>query len=152
MGPRRLLTTVVALGGGAFLFGAGPLRLETHLRQPTEPVATFVDGPTSTTAVEQDNGVRLLPGGTGLVCLLAGAWNIRSAVKRPREALVAAPARPRSGPSRVPDPAAASRSGSAAADRPAGQDARAPKAPVAAGPIPPSRPDARSGPGGAFLL
>ncbi|MGX5185057.1 hypothetical protein ACWKT5_20050 [Streptomyces avermitilis] len=64
----------------------------TFDKQPTEPVATFVDGPTSTTAVEKDNGVWLLPGGTGLVCLLAGAWNIRSAVKRPREALVAAPA------------------------------------------------------------
>ncbi|GAA5700968.1 hypothetical protein Save01_01771 [Streptomyces avermitilis] len=30
MGPRRLLTTVVVLGGGAFLLGAGLLRLETQ--------------------------------------------------------------------------------------------------------------------------
>ncbi|MFF5362971.1 DUF3592 domain-containing protein [Streptomyces scabiei] len=31
MGPRKLLTTVTALGGGAFLLGAALLRLETQL-------------------------------------------------------------------------------------------------------------------------
>ncbi|MFF6783005.1 hypothetical protein [Streptomyces sp. NPDC012510] len=133
MGPRKLLTTVVALGGGAFLLGAGVLRLETQLTgvpgqfvvgrcevsesrgddewkcsgsfradddafripevevdttfatKPTEPVPVHVDDASSTTAVERDNGVWLYPGATGLLCLGVGAWNVRSALKRPKE-------------------------------------------------------------------
>ncbi|MGW7044694.1 hypothetical protein ACWGDT_18670 [Streptomyces avermitilis] len=106
IGPRQPATTVVALGGGSFeaddhAFRIDQVEVDTAFdkqptaafdKQPPEPVATFVDGPTSTTAAEKENGVSLLPGATGPVCLLAGAWNIRSTTDRPREALVAAPA------------------------------------------------------------
>ncbi|WP_086748967.1 hypothetical protein OG920_42155 [Streptomyces europaeiscabiei] len=133
MGPRKLLTTVVALGGGLFLFGAAALRLETRLNgvagqfvvsrcevsesrgddewkcsgsfradddsflipavevdttfatKPTGLVPVYVDDKSSTTAVERDNGVWLYPGATGLVCLGVGAWNVRSALRRPKE-------------------------------------------------------------------
>lgn len=133
MGPRKLLTTVVALGGGAFLLGAGVLRLETQLTgvsgqfavgrcevsesrgddawkcsgsfradddsfripeievdttfetKPTGLVPVHVDDESSTTAVERDSGVWLYPGATGLLCLGVGAWNVRSALKRPQE-------------------------------------------------------------------
>ncbi|MFE7765635.1 hypothetical protein [Streptomyces sp. NPDC057438] len=133
MGPRKLLTTVMALGGGAFLFGAGVLRLETQLNgvagqfvvarcqvsesdgeedwscegsfraddgsfriprvevdttfasRPTGPVRVHVDDESSTTAVVRDNGVWLYPGATGLVCLAVGGWNVRSALRRPRQ-------------------------------------------------------------------
>ncbi|MEH0517701.1 hypothetical protein [Streptomyces stelliscabiei] len=137
MGPRKLLTTVVALGGGTFLFGAAVLRLETQLNgvagqfvvsgcevsesrgddewqcrgsfradddafripevevdttfatRPTGPVPVYVDDASSTTAVERDNGVWLYPGATGLACLAVGGWNVRSALRRPREEPVA---------------------------------------------------------------
>ncbi|MET7849597.1 hypothetical protein ABZT48_15400 [Streptomyces avermitilis] len=72
MGPRRLLTTVMALGGRAFLLGTGVLRLQTHL--------AGVAGRFRAERCEVSES------------LLAGAWNIRSAGKRPREALAAAPA------------------------------------------------------------
>ncbi|MGW1893430.1 hypothetical protein ACWCP6_24755 [Streptomyces sp. NPDC002004] len=135
MGPRRLWTTVLGLGGGIFLVGASALRADTQLtgvagefraehcevsksrhgddgwmcsgtfradgdgfriarvevdtvfdKRPTGPVAVRVDGPSSTTAVQDDAGGWLVPGGTGLLCLGVAGWNIRSAVKRPREA------------------------------------------------------------------
>jgi hypothetical protein len=132
MGPRKLLTTVVALGGGVFLFGAAVLRLETQLNgvagqfvvsrcevspsrgddewqcrgsfradddsflipevevdttfatKPTGLVPAYVDDASSTTAVERDHGVWLYPGATGLLCLVVGGWNIRSALRRPK--------------------------------------------------------------------
>ncbi len=132
MGPRRLLTTVVALGGGLFLFGAAVLRLETQLNgvagqfvvarcqvsesrgddewqcagsfradddsflipevevdttfatKPAGLVPVYVDGESSTTAVVRDNGVWLYPGATGLLCLVVGGWNVRSALRRPK--------------------------------------------------------------------
>lgn len=140
MGPRKLLTTVVALGGGVFLFGAAVLRLETQLTgvpgqfvvsrcevsesrgedewkcggsfraddnsflipevevdttfetKPTGPVPVFVDDESSTTAVERDRGVWLWPGATGLLCLGVGAWNVRTALRRPKPEPVTAPA------------------------------------------------------------
>ncbi|WP_328405196.1 hypothetical protein OHS70_37750 [Streptomyces sp. NBC_00390] len=130
MKPGRILTTVVALGGGMFLLGGSLLRLETQLtgtpghfraehceiydtdgdddgltcsgpfeaedgsfriaevevdttfdEKPTEPVAVTVDGPSAAGAVKNENGVWLIPGATGLVCLLVGAWNVRQAVR-----------------------------------------------------------------------
>ncbi len=140
MGPRKALTTVVALGGGVFLLGAAVLRLETQLTgvpgqfmaaqcevsesrgddewkcggsfraddnsfvipkvevdttfatKPTGLVPVVVDDETSTTAVEQDYSVWLYPGATGLLCLGVGAWNVRSAIRRPKQEPVAAPA------------------------------------------------------------
>ncbi|MFF3286585.1 hypothetical protein [Streptomyces sp. NPDC003023] len=134
IGPRRAITTVVALAGGAFLVGASLLRLETQLsgvagsftaescarpeygdsddglectgtfeagdgsfritgvevdttfeEEPSSPVATAVDGPSATTAVLDENRVWLLPGGTGLLIFGVGAWNVYSALRRPRD-------------------------------------------------------------------
>jgi hypothetical protein len=133
MGPRKLLTMMVALGGGVFLFGAAVLRLETQLNgvagqfvvarcevsesrgdddwkcsgsfranddsfllpevevdttfatKPTGTVPVYVDDESSTTAVVRDNGVWLYPGATGLLCLAVGGWNVRSALRRPKE-------------------------------------------------------------------
>ncbi|MGW7363256.1 hypothetical protein ACWGI8_07475 [Streptomyces sp. NPDC054841] len=130
MGPRRIITTVVALGAGVYLLGGSVMRLETQLtgtpghfraehceiyesrrdddgvtcsgsfeaedgsfriaqvevdtafdEKPTEPVAVTVDGPSATEAVESQNNVWLIPGGTGLLCLLVGAWNVTQAVR-----------------------------------------------------------------------
>ncbi|MEW2080752.1 hypothetical protein [Streptomyces sp. NPDC005283] len=133
IGPRRVLVTLVALGAGVFLLGAGLMRLETRLtgvagqfraerceisesrhgddgllcsgsfeagdgafriaridvettfdEKPTGPVAATVDGPSATVAVEHRVGAWLAPGATGLFCLLVAAWNIWSALRRPR--------------------------------------------------------------------
>ncbi|MET7860796.1 hypothetical protein ABZS81_27060 [Streptomyces sp. NPDC005318] len=138
MGPRRLWTTVLGLGGGIYLIGASMLRADTQLtgtagqfraehcevaesrrgesnwtcrgpfeaddhtfriaqvevdttfdKPPTSAVATRVDGPSSTAAVEDSASGWLLPGGTGLLCLGVASWNIRSAFRRPASASTA---------------------------------------------------------------
>ncbi|MEU3299017.1 hypothetical protein ABZ729_04190 [Streptomyces sp. NPDC006678] len=139
MGVRRVLTTVVALGAGVFLLGAGLSRLETRITgvpgqfraercevseskrgddgvlcagsfeaddrsfrierldvettfdaKPAGPVPVTVDGPSATVAVDNEAGVWLYPGATGLVCLLVGAWNVRGALVRKRGGAVSA--------------------------------------------------------------
>lgn len=57
----------------------------TFATKPTGPVAVVVDDESSTTAVERDRSVWLYPGATGLLCLGVGTWNVRSALRRPKE-------------------------------------------------------------------
>ncbi|UUU36856.1 hypothetical protein JIX56_02215 [Streptomyces sp. CA-210063] len=57
----------------------------TFATKPTGPVPALVDDESSTTAVVRDNGVWLYPGATGLLCLVVGGWNVRSALRGTKE-------------------------------------------------------------------
>lgn len=52
--------------------------------KPAEPLAATVDSPSSTVAVEHRLGAWLLPGATGLFCLLVGVWNVVAEIRRRR--------------------------------------------------------------------